>query len=66
MARLSTGLQNGRLFAVGLHTTSSKFQQELVEVFIDDKAVHVPPGTTVLQVISFSVRLYHFLSILLL
>ncbi|XP_043254613.1 NADH-ubiquinone oxidoreductase 75 kDa subunit, mitochondrial isoform X2 [Colletes gigas] len=46
--RLSTGLQNGRPFAVGLHT-SSKLQQELVEVFIDDKPVQVPPGTTVLQ-----------------
>ena len=50
MTRLSTGvgLQNGRAFAVGLHT-SSKLQQELVEVFIDDKPVQVPPGTTVLQ-----------------
>ncbi|KZC07823.1 PREDICTED: NADH-ubiquinone oxidoreductase 75 kDa subunit, mitochondrial [Dufourea novaeangliae] len=47
--RLSTGLQNGRPFVLGLHTTSSKLQQELVEVFIDDKPVHVPPGTTVLQ-----------------
>ncbi|XP_076653913.1 NADH dehydrogenase (ubiquinone) 75 kDa subunit [Halictus rubicundus] len=46
--RLSTGLPSGRPFAVGLHT-SSKLQQELVEVFIDDKPVHVPPGTTVLQ-----------------
>ena len=50
MTRLSTGvgLQNGRTFAVRLHT-SSKLQQELVEVFIDDKPVQVPPGTTVLQ-----------------
>ena len=50
MTRLSTGvgLQSGRAFAVGLHT-SSKLQQELVEVFIDDKPVQVPPGTTVLQ-----------------
>nr|XP_033331196.1 NADH-ubiquinone oxidoreductase 75 kDa subunit, mitochondrial [Megalopta genalis] len=48
VVRLSTGLPNGRPFAVGLHT-SSKLQQELVEVFIDDKPVHVPPGTTVLQ-----------------
>ncbi|CAK9821688.1 NADH-ubiquinone oxidoreductase 75 kDa subunit, mitochondrial [Anthophora retusa] len=48
VVRLSTGLQNGRLSTVGLHT-SSKLQQELVEVFIDDKPVQVPPGTTVLQ-----------------
>lgn len=47
--RLSTGFQNGRLFAMGLHTTPCKLQQELVEVFIDDKPVQVPPGTTVLQ-----------------
>lgn len=47
--RLSTGLSSGRPFAVGLHTTPCKLQQELVEVFIDDKPVHVPPGTTVLQ-----------------
>ncbi|CAL7948114.1 unnamed protein product [Xylocopa violacea] len=46
--RLSTGLQNGRLSTVGFHT-SPKFQQDLVEVFIDDKPVQVPPGTTVLQ-----------------
>ncbi|XP_031844166.1 NADH dehydrogenase (ubiquinone) 75 kDa subunit [Nomia melanderi] len=46
--RLSTGLSNGRPFVMGFHT-SSKLQQELVEVFIDDKPVHVPPGTTVLQ-----------------
>lgn len=46
--RLSTGLQNGRLSTVGLHT-SPKLRQELVEVFIDDKPVQVPPGTTVLQ-----------------
>lgn len=49
IVRFSTGLQSGRSFAVGLHTTSSKFQQDLVEVFIDDKPVQVPPGTTVLQ-----------------
>lgn len=48
--KLPTGLQNGRLFVMGLHTTSCKLQQELVEVFIDDKPVQVPPGTTVLQV----------------
>ncbi|XP_076233257.1 NADH dehydrogenase (ubiquinone) 75 kDa subunit [Calliopsis andreniformis] len=48
VTRLSTGLQNGRPFAAGLHT-STKLQQELVEVFIDDKPVQVPPGTTVLQ-----------------
>ncbi|XP_012175845.1 NADH-ubiquinone oxidoreductase 75 kDa subunit, mitochondrial [Bombus affinis] len=47
--RLTAGIQNGRLSTAGLHTTSSKFQQELVEVFIDDKPVQVPPGTTVLQ-----------------
>lgn len=47
--RLTAGIQNGRLSTAGLHT-SSKFQQELVEVFIDDKPVQVPPGTTVLQV----------------
>lgn len=48
--RLSTGLQNARFPTVGLYTTSSKFQQELIEIFIDDKPVQVPPGTTVLQV----------------
>lgn len=49
--RLSTGrLQNGRVSTAGLHT-SLKLQQELIEVFIDDKPVQVPPGTTVLQVI---------------
>lgn len=47
--KLSTGLQNGRLLAMGLHTTPCKLQQDLVEVFIDDKPVQVPPGTTVLQ-----------------
>ncbi|OAD57048.1 NADH-ubiquinone oxidoreductase 75 kDa subunit, mitochondrial [Eufriesea mexicana] len=46
--RLSTGLQNGRVSTAGLHT-SLKLQQELIEVFIDDKPVQVPPGTTVLQ-----------------
>ncbi|TGZ49837.1 NADH-ubiquinone oxidoreductase 75 kDa subunit, mitochondrial [Temnothorax longispinosus] len=45
----ATGLAGGRHCAVGFHTTSSKSQQELVEVFIDDKPVQVPPGTTVLQ-----------------
>lgn len=57
MTRLSTGvgLQNGRAFAAGLHT-SSKLQQDLVEVFIDDKPVQVPPGTTVLQVTQFPLR----------
>ncbi|XP_017887280.1 NADH-ubiquinone oxidoreductase 75 kDa subunit, mitochondrial isoform X2 [Ceratina calcarata] len=48
VVRLPTGLQNGRISIVGLHT-SAKLQQELVEVFIDDKPVQVPPGTTVLQ-----------------
>lgn len=48
VVRLSTGLQNGRISTTGLHT-SAKLQQELVEVFIDDKPVQVPPGTTVLQ-----------------
>ncbi|XP_070167545.1 NADH-ubiquinone oxidoreductase 75 kDa subunit, mitochondrial [Polyergus mexicanus] len=43
------GLANGRFCAVNFHTTSSKSQQELVELFIDDKPVQVPPGTTVLQ-----------------
>lgn len=48
--KLTAGLQNGRISVARLHTTSSKLQQELVEVFIDDKPVQVPPGTTVLQV----------------
>lgn len=47
--KLTAGLQNGRISVARLHTTSSKLQ-ELVEVFIDDKPVQVPPGTTVLQV----------------
>jgi len=46
----ATGLASGRHCAVSFHTTSSKSQQELVELFIDDKPVQVPPGTTVLQV----------------
>lgn len=41
----ASGLSCGR---VGLHT-SPKLQQDLVELFIDDKPVQVPPGTTVLQ-----------------
>ncbi|KYN21274.1 NADH-ubiquinone oxidoreductase 75 kDa subunit, mitochondrial [Trachymyrmex cornetzi] len=53
MLRLSivraTGLAGGRHCAVSFHTTSNKSQQELVELFIDDKPVQVPPGTTVLQ-----------------
>ncbi|XP_043522467.1 NADH-ubiquinone oxidoreductase 75 kDa subunit, mitochondrial [Frieseomelitta varia] len=47
--KLTAGLQNGRIPVARLHITSSKLQQELVEVFIDDKPVQVPPGTTVLQ-----------------
>ncbi|XP_066584660.1 NADH-ubiquinone oxidoreductase 75 kDa subunit, mitochondrial isoform X1 [Prorops nasuta] len=47
------GLSSGRLCVTGLHTTASKSQQpavqDLVEVFIDDVPVKVPPGTTVLQ-----------------
>lgn len=35
---------------MSFHTTSNKSQQELIELFIDDKPVQVPPGTTVLQV----------------
>lgn len=47
----ATGLSNGRFGTAAIHTSSSKSQsQELIEVFIDDKPVHVPPGTTVLQV----------------
>ncbi|KAL6448649.1 hypothetical protein ACFW04_000479 [Cataglyphis niger] len=45
----ATGLTNGRFCAVNLHTTSNKSQQELIELFIDDKPVQVPPGTTVLK-----------------
>ncbi|XP_047348944.1 NADH-ubiquinone oxidoreductase 75 kDa subunit, mitochondrial [Vespa velutina] len=41
----ASSLSCGRL---GIHT-SPKLQQELVELFIDDKPVQVPPGTTVLQ-----------------
>lgn len=41
----ASGLSCGRM---GLHT-SSKLQQELVELFIDDKPVQVPPGTTIIQ-----------------
>jgi len=44
------GLTSGRFNVVSFHTTFSKSQQELVELFIDDKPVQVPPGTTVLQV----------------
>jgi len=46
----ATGLVSGRFNVVSFHTTFSKSQQELVELFIDDKPVQVPPGTTVLQV----------------
>lgn len=42
----ASSLSCGRL---GIHT-SPKLQQELIELFIDDKPVQVPPGTTVLQV----------------
>lgn len=41
----ASGLSCGRM---RLHT-SSKLQQELVELFIDDKPVQVPPGTTIIQ-----------------
>ena len=50
------GLSTGRFGAACIHSSSSKHQQpqpapELIEVFIDDKPVHVPPGTTVLKVL---------------
>lgn len=44
----ATSLSSGRLGKAGLQTSAIKCQ-ELIEVFIDDKPVHVPPGTTVLQ-----------------
>lgn len=46
-----TSLSNGRLGIAGIKTTAKNLQQnqDLVEVFIDDQPVHVPPGTTVLQ-----------------
>lgn len=34
---------------MSFHTSVSRPQQDLVELFIDDKPVQVPPGTTVLQ-----------------
>lgn len=54
MLRLSvaraSGLSGGRVCAAGFHATAARHQQpELVELFIDDKPVKVPPGTTVLQ-----------------
>ncbi|XP_043276192.1 NADH-ubiquinone oxidoreductase 75 kDa subunit, mitochondrial [Venturia canescens] len=47
----ATGLSTGRIATAGLHTTTTRPQapQDLVELFIDDKPVQVPPGTTVLQ-----------------
>lgn len=47
------GLSSGRFGSVNFHTTvnsSQQANQDLVEVFIDDIPVQVPPGTTVLQV----------------
>lgn len=44
-----TNLPSGRFGLIGFHT-SNKLHQELIEVFIDDQPVMVPPGTTVLQV----------------
>lgn len=46
------GLSSGRFGSVNFHTTvnsSQQANQDLVEVFIDDIPVQVPPGTTVLQ-----------------
>lgn len=50
------GLSSGRFGSTNFHTTTVNNnsqqlnQQDLVEVFIDDIPVQVPPGTTVLQV----------------
>lgn len=44
----AAGLSTGRLGAAGIQTSATKCQ-DLVELFIDDKPVQVPPGTTVLQ-----------------
>lgn len=45
------GLSSGRFGGTNFHTTVNTQQsQDLVEVFIDDIPVQVPPGTTVLQV----------------
>lgn len=54
MLRLSiaraSGLSGGRVCTAGFHASAVRpQQQELVELFIDDKPVKVPPGTTVLQ-----------------
>ncbi|XP_051158719.1 NADH-ubiquinone oxidoreductase 75 kDa subunit, mitochondrial [Leptopilina boulardi] len=44
------GLSSGRFGGTNFHTTVNTQQsQDLVEVFIDDIPVQVPPGTTVLQ-----------------
>lgn len=51
----AAALPNGRLSAACIHFSANKQQNqsapELVELFIDDKPVQVPPGTTVLKVI---------------
>ncbi|XP_012271285.1 NADH-ubiquinone oxidoreductase 75 kDa subunit, mitochondrial [Orussus abietinus] len=47
----ATGLSSGKLGNAKFHTSVVNLQAatELVELFIDDKPVKVPPGTTVLQ-----------------
>ncbi|XP_011311762.1 NADH-ubiquinone oxidoreductase 75 kDa subunit, mitochondrial [Fopius arisanus] len=47
----AAGLSTGRLGVSGIQTSANKCHagQDLVELFIDDKPVQVPPGTTVLQ-----------------
>lgn len=50
----AAALPNGRLSAACIHLSANKQQNqsapELIELFIDDKPVQVPPGTTVLKV----------------
>ncbi|KAK0159625.1 hypothetical protein PV327_010720 [Microctonus hyperodae] len=51
LLKSTTSLSNGRLGAAYFQTSANKSQanQDLIELFIDDKPVQVPPGTTVLQ-----------------
>ncbi|XP_034952413.1 NADH-ubiquinone oxidoreductase 75 kDa subunit, mitochondrial [Chelonus insularis] len=44
----ATSLSSGRLGKAGIQTSAVK-SQDLVELFINDQPVQVPPGTTVLQ-----------------
>lgn len=62
LAKAITG-PNRCLIVAARHSSTPVKAPEKIEVFVDDKSVMVEPGTTVLQVSSFSVRLYLFRSL---